>query len=159
MIFVDTWAWIGLAVQRDQYHGIVTAAHALLQQSRRRYVTTDFVLGELISYLYGVGPVEKAEAFIESLFAAFDGGIYRLIHLSDAQFRQGWELRKKYSDKPDISFVDFTSMVVMQDLGISDVFSGDQHFLQVRLSLDSVGRTNGLRSRGGRLPTPLSISV
>jgi predicted nucleic acid-binding protein len=39
----------------------------------------------------------------------------------------------QYHDKPDISFVDFTSMVVMQDLGIVDVFTGDKHFKQVGL--------------------------
>jgi len=37
-------------------------------------------------------------------------------------------MRFKYHDKLDISFVDFTSMVVMQDLGISEVFTGDAHF-------------------------------
>jgi len=34
---------------------------------------------------------------------------------------------------PDISFVDFTSMVVLRDLGIQDVFTGDAHFQQVNL--------------------------
>jgi hypothetical protein len=29
--------------------------------------------------------------------------------------------------------VDFTSMVVMQELGIAEVFSGDEHFVQVNL--------------------------
>lgn len=42
-------------------------------------------------------------------------------------------MRQKYHGKPDISFVDFTSMVVLQDLGITDVFSGDAHFQQVNL--------------------------
>jgi uncharacterized protein len=42
-------------------------------------------------------------------------------------------MRQKYHDKPDISFVDFTSMVVTQDLGITDVFTGDAHFQQVNL--------------------------
>jgi predicted nucleic acid-binding protein len=42
-------------------------------------------------------------------------------------------MRQKYHDKPGISFVDFTSMVVMQDLGIVDVFTGDDHFRQVNL--------------------------
>ncbi len=40
----------------------------------------------------------------------------------------GCQMRFKYHDKLDISFVDFTSMVVMQDLGISEVFTGDAHF-------------------------------
>jgi len=43
-------------------------------------------------------------------------------------------MRQKYHDKPDISFVDFTSIVVKQDLGIIEVFSGDGHFQQVGLS-------------------------
>jgi predicted nucleic acid-binding protein len=32
-----------------------------------------------------------------------------------------------------IVFVDFTSMVVMQDLAITDVFTGDAHFQHVGL--------------------------
>ncbi len=41
------------------------------------------------------------------------------------------KMQQTYHDKPDISFVEFTSMVVMQDLGITDVFTGDAHFQQV----------------------------
>jgi predicted nucleic acid-binding protein len=55
------------------------------------------------------------------------------VHLTPLQFRSAWRLRQKYHDKPDISFVDFTSMVVMQDLGLTDIFTGDVHFKQVNL--------------------------
>ena len=65
--------------------------------------------------------------------AAIDKGAYTLEHLSELQFRRAWHLRQKYQDKPDISFVDFTSMVVLQDLGIVDIFMGDDHFRQVNL--------------------------
>lgn len=74
MIFVDTWAWIALADQTDQYH---VAA--------------------------------------------------------EKQHRRAWQMRQKYHDKPDISFIDFTSMIVMHDLGIAEVFTGDAHFLHVGL--------------------------
>lgn len=133
MIFVDTWAWIGLAVKRDQYHAEIQAEHEQLRKQRRRYVTTDHVLTELITYLYNVGPVTTAEGFINSLLAAIDAGTYRLVQLFQEQFRRAWLLRVKYRDKPDISFVDFTSMVVVQDLGTTDVFTGDAHFEQVGL--------------------------
>jgi uncharacterized protein len=53
--------------------------------------------------------------------------------VAPSQFERAWQMRQKYYDKPDISFVDFTSMVVMQDLGITDVFTGDAHFQQVNL--------------------------
>lgn len=137
-LFVDTWAWVGLAVKRDQYHAAVKAQHRLLRKARRRYVTTDYVLSELITYLYNVGPVATAESFINSLLAAVDAGIHQLIYLSPQQFRRAWQMRQKYRNRPDISFVDFTSMVVMQDLGISEIFTGDAHFLQVGLGFQLV---------------------
>ena len=57
---------------------------------------------------------------------------------------------QRYDDKPDISFVDFTSMVLMQDLGIVDVFTGDAHFLgEPRLSLATLSLLQvGARNRG-----------
>jgi predicted nucleic acid-binding protein len=76
---------------------------------------------------------QQAQGFLNALFAAVDAGTFHLVHMSANQFRRAWELRQKYQDKPDISFVDFTSLVVMQDLGIIEVFTGDAHFLQVGL--------------------------
>ena len=110
MIFVDTWAWIGMAVQRDQHHAVATAEHERLRRAGRKYVTTDYVLGELITYLYGNTPVSQAESFINSLLIAADAGSCLVVHLSAEQFRRAWQMRQKYHDKPDISFVDFTSM-------------------------------------------------
>lgn len=133
MIFVDTWAWVGLALKRDQHHRRVKAQHKALQRAGRRYVTSNFVLSELIAHLYTTLTPDQARTFINNVLASSDTGLYQLIHVSPPQFRRAWQLRQKYHDKPDISFVDFTSMVVMQDLAIVDVFTGDAHFLQVNL--------------------------
>ncbi len=67
-----------------------------------------------------------------------DAGVYVLVTLSPQQFRRAWQLRQKYHDKPDISFVDLTSMVVMQDLGITEVFTGDAPFLHVGMGCQPV---------------------
>jgi predicted nucleic acid-binding protein len=96
-------------------------------------VTTDYVLGETITYLYDALSPTQARGFINTLLAACDTGTYLLVHVSRQQFRRAWQMRQKYQDKPDVSFVDFTSMVAMQDLGITDVFTGDAHFRQVNL--------------------------
>jgi uncharacterized protein len=133
MIFVDTWAWIALLDDKDQHHERAANAHRKLQKRRQKYVTSDYVLNELINSLYSVGPATKAQAAINALLSRADSGTHQLIHVSPQQFRRAWQLRQKYHDKPDISFVDFTSMVVMQDLGITDVFTGDDHFRQVGL--------------------------
>jgi predicted nucleic acid-binding protein len=133
MIFVDSWAWIALADKSDPYHHKAKDQHHKFVQARRPYVTSDYVLSETITYLYDALGAVAAQSFLNTLWAALDTGVYQLVHLSPLQFRRAWQLRQKYQDKPDISFVDFTSMIVMQDLGIGDVFSGDKHFHQVNL--------------------------
>jgi uncharacterized protein len=133
MILVDTWAWLALAVKRDQFHAVAKAAHQRFRPANRKYVTTDYILSELISRLYRAGPATTAQGYVRALLAKADAGDYLLVHVSSDQFRRAWQLRQRYHDKLDISFVDFTSMVVMQDLGITDVFTGDAHFQQVNL--------------------------
>jgi predicted nucleic acid-binding protein len=133
MIFVDSWAWIALADKSDQYHRKAKAEHKKLLGAKQRYVTTDNVLQEIITYLYPAIGAARAQGFISTVLAAVDAGTYLLVHVSPQQFRLAWQMRQQYHDKPDISFVDFTSMVVMQDLGVVDVFTGDDHFRQVNL--------------------------
>ena len=138
LILVDSWAWIALADRSDPYHRVAKSAHKQLRRSRRRYVTSDFILNEVITFLYSAAPVSHAQGYLSSLFAEIDAGTYSLVHVSPDQFRRAWQMRQQYHDKPDISFVDFTSMVVMLDLGLADVFTGDDHFRQVNLSFQLV---------------------
>jgi predicted nucleic acid-binding protein len=138
MILVDTWAWVALADRRDQHHRKAKAAHAKLVQAGRRYVTTDYILGETITYLFPAIGAVQAQAFVDVVLAAADSGQHLMVHVSPTQFRAAWDMRKKFRDKPDISFVDFTSMVVMRDLKITDVFTGDRHFRRVNLGFQLV---------------------
>ena len=133
MILVDTWAWLALAVKGDQFHAIAKAQHQRFRKTNQRYVTSDFILSEVISRLYRTTSAARAEGYIRALLSKVDAGDYLLVHVSPQQFRRAWQMRQKYHDKPDISFVDFTSMVVIQDLGIVDVFTGDDHFRQINL--------------------------
>ena len=87
----------------------------------------------LIDYLYDATPEPQARGFIQGLLAKANTRILQVVHISPESFQLAWQMRQQYDDKPDISFVDFTSMVVMQDLQITDVFSGDSHFRQVNL--------------------------
>jgi predicted nucleic acid-binding protein len=133
MIFVDTWAWLALAYAKDPYHAAAAGQHQQFRIQKRRYVTTDFVLSELMTALFGVLPFGPAKHFMDNLFQAVASGRHRLVFVTPAQFEKAYQLRSTYQDKPAISFVDFTSMVVMQELGITDVFTGDAHFRQVNL--------------------------
>jgi predicted nucleic acid-binding protein len=135
MIFVDTWAWLALAHRRDPYHRMAVEQHRALQKQKVRYVTTNDVLTELMTSLFPVVSFAKARQFMLNVFQSCDTGRYQLVFVSRDQFERAWQLRQRYHDKPKISFVDLTSMVVMQDLAITDVFTGDAHFEQVGLGL------------------------
>jgi uncharacterized protein len=115
------------------YHAAARNHNHKLLKSRRRRVTSDWVIGEVINYLYSAAPVNESQRYIAGIFTAADAGTLQLTYVSPVQFRRAWRMRQKYDDKPEISFVDFTSMVVMKDLGITDVFTGDAHFRQVNL--------------------------
>jgi predicted nucleic acid-binding protein len=131
LIFVDTWAWLALAYAKDPYHQDAAEQHRRFQAGNHRYVTTDFVLNELISALFASVPFEQSRRFMDGLFRSFESGCHRLVFVSPEQFHEAYRLRLTYHDKPGISFVDLTSMVVMRALGLADVFTGDAHFRQV----------------------------
>ena len=91
------------------------------------------MLAETVTPLFGVLNFSKAEQFMLGVFKSIQAGHYQLEPITPSRFERAWQMRRKYHDKPDISFVDFTSMVVMQELGITEVFTGDAHFQQVGL--------------------------
>ena len=130
MVFVDTWAWIALALRHDQHHPAAKTQHAEFVKSGRLYVTTDYVIGELITHLYRTVDANKAEAYVKAIFSGIESGGYRMERVSSERFASAWQLRQRYADKPAISFVDFTSFVTMRELGIQDVFTGDGHFAE-----------------------------
>lgn len=136
VVFIDTWAWIALALKRDQHHESAKQQHRQFVDEGKHYLTTDFILGETITQLYRLMPGNQAEKFITTVLAACDSNTYTLIHVSPAQFQSAWLLRKRFQDKPTISFVDLTSMVVMQERGIKEIFTGDADFQQVNLGFN-----------------------
>ena len=54
-------------------------------------------------------------------------GYLKIERINKMRFRLGKKLRIKYIDKPDISFTDLTTMVVMEELGIKGILTEDKH--------------------------------
>ncbi|MGC9424040.1 type II toxin-antitoxin system VapC family toxin [Vibrio sp.] len=133
---MDTWAWLALANRRDANHEFAKACYAKLTISGYKLITSDYVLDELITALFKNVAFNTALRFIESLLAAINSNRVLLELVTENRFRVAWSLRKKYKDKPDISFTDLTSMVTMQDLTIYKVFTGDAHFEEVNLGFE-----------------------
>ena len=81
-------------------------------------------------------PFEQAKKFIEHLDAAIQTRYLNLERVTRDRFEKAKGLRLKYQDKPDISFTDLTSIVIMQELKISRILTADEHFIQVGMNFE-----------------------
>ncbi|MCK4735375.1 MAG: PIN domain-containing protein [Methanophagales archaeon] len=136
LIFVDTWAWLALSNRKDAHHELAKRSYEEVKAAGYRIVTSDYVLDEVITALFRNVTFANAVQFVESLFAAINGNQIKLERITEARFKVAWSLRKRYQDKPAISFTDLTSFVLMQELWINKVFTGDAHFEEINLGFE-----------------------
>ena len=93
--------------------------------------TSDYVLDELITLLFRRESYDEAVRFLDGLLADSARGTLQIQRLTTERFQAALELRKRFRDKPDISFTDLTTMAVMRELQIIAVVTEDNHFLHV----------------------------
>ena len=111
IIFVDAWAWLALSNKKDISHELAKKWYMEIKTSGYRMITSDYVLDEVITALFKNVAFSGAIEFIESLFTAINDKQVKLERITEKRFKAAWSLRKKYQDKPDISFTDLTSFV------------------------------------------------
>jgi len=134
-IFVDTWGWLALSHRRDNFHQLVKELYLKLRQENTPIYTSYYVLDELISLLFKREDFQYSMKFIEGIFLANEQDILRIEQVTSSRFNSALVLRKKIQDKPNISFTDFTSMIIMQETNIQHILTQDKHFLQVEWDL------------------------
>ncbi len=127
-----------MGYRRDARHGEVTAFYDEQSAAGTRIYTTDFVLDEVITLLFRRAVFAEAVQFMEGVFSAAAEGHLRVQEITPKLFEHAWALRRKYRDKPRISFTDLTSFAVMNELGIRRVITEDEHFTQVGMGYETV---------------------
>lgn len=74
-------------------------------------VTSDFVLDETITSLSAlIGAMDTCQVMEDYVFPSFD-----IIEVDRNTFRKALSLRKKYHEKNEISFTDFTTVALMTE--------------------------------------------
>jgi predicted nucleic acid-binding protein len=142
-VFVDTWGWMALGHRREPRHMEVKRVYRELCRSGIPLYTSDYVLDELITLLFRREVFEEAVRFVEGILAAAVLGQLRIERVTADRFSAAWELRKRFDDKPTISFTDLTSMAIMHERGIHQVLTDDDHFVQVGMGFSSpTGKTH-----------------
>ncbi len=125
-VFVDTMGWYGLVDKRDSAHA--QAAQALAGLGRRLIplVTTDYVLDETATLLKVRGAAHLAVSFFDRVEASRALTVARI---DAGRFALARAYFVKHIDH-GYSFTDVTSFIVMRELGITEVLTKDEHFVE-----------------------------
>lgn len=126
-LFVDSWGWIVLANPKDRDHRDAAVSYRRSERSGG-IVTSDFVLDETFTFLFSRSPHAQAWRYCGSIL---ESGEVKIEAINRERFMRAFELRRRFADKPRISFTDLTSMVLMAELEISEILTADAHFSQV----------------------------
>lgn len=137
-LFIDTWGWLELRDNRSPRHQEVNRHYFDFQQRGGLAYTSDYVLDETITHFFNRLHFKTAVESVEIIQQAISAGFLHLEWITETRFKQALELRRKFDDKPRISFTDLTSMVVMTELGITDVLTEDAHFIQAGFGFNRV---------------------
>ena len=125
MIFLDSGAWVALAVADDKHAQEAKRLQAAI--ARREHgamVTTDFVLDEAATCIRMSVDVEAAAKFVHSILGSAS---VTVVWIDPGKFRAALNLFEQNRDKR-WSFTDCTSFVVMRELGIEQAFAFDRNF-------------------------------
>ena len=137
-IFMDTWGWIALGHHRDPRHLEVKRLYQEHRKAGGTFYTSDYVLDEVVTLLFRREVFGKAVRFMEGIFEGAQQGQLTIERITSERFAAAWRLRKRFQDKPRISFTDLTSMALMQELGLAEILTEDEHFLQVGMEVQRV---------------------
>ncbi len=134
-VFFDTWGWLAIAHRDDRRHAEATSFYREFIFAGGVPVSSDYILAETVSLLRSRTTPKGTESFIDGILAAQQSKRIRIERIGEERWLAAWKLSKKFGDKPDISFVDFTSFAVMKELRITEALTADRHYELIGMGL------------------------
>ena len=123
-VFVDSAAWCAIANRRDAAHARAATEMKRLLEDGALLVTSDYVVDESCTVLKARAGARAAIKLLDQLELTH-GIAFEWIGLD--RFDSARAIFRKHADQ-GFSFTDCTSFVVMEELGITDALTTDQHF-------------------------------
>ncbi|MEW5870286.1 MAG: PIN domain-containing protein [Chloroflexota bacterium] len=132
-LFVDTSAWDAIEDGGDKNHAAAMHFKAHVSDDYI-LVTTDYILDETYTLLLLNIGHQRTLAFHEKIVELEKGGILQIVHISELLREDAWKIFERFDTDKFWSFTDCTSLAVIQELNIEEVFAFDHHFDQMGLS-------------------------
>lgn len=128
-ILVDTGAWYAIADTADRRHKEASRFY-IDQVPNSSLVTTDLILAETWTLLNSHLGRFPAITFWETLRETRTP----ILTIDQVDLEASWRITQAFPDQT-FSFVDCTTFVLMERLGINEAFTFDTHFLTYRYGL------------------------
>jgi predicted nucleic acid-binding protein len=135
-IFVDSGAWIALAVAEDAHHQTATAFYTRLLHQPQRLVTTNLVVAEAYEVIRRFGGHSSAVFFLQRIRQS---ARLRKIYSDLILEKEAEGILERYDDQR-FSYVDAVSFALMASRQISEAFAFDHHFETAGFTLAPLGR-------------------
>lgn len=130
-VFVDSGAWIALALSQDPLHERALEQWALLEGAGAKLHTSVPVVVETFTFLDRNATRDAALAWKESIHAP---GIVKILPCELRDLEQSWEYFRR-AGLHKLSAVDATSFVIMKRARIRFAYTFDHHFAAVGFRL------------------------
>jgi predicted nucleic acid-binding protein len=130
-VFIDTAFVFALINQRDDWHDRAVHWSRLLETERSPLLTTDFILMEIGDGLAAVHSRQHAAQVIQTFRTS---AFIEIVPASRSLIEDALLMYQTRADK-DWGMTDCSSLVVMQERGITDALTVDRHFQQAGFAL------------------------
>ncbi len=124
MIFIDTGAFVGRFLKKDQYNEEATLRWTRLSNLREVCFNSNFILDETVTLLARRAGYQFAAERARQLYSSLE---LQILRPSIPEELAALELFEKFADQK-ISFTDCVSFVLMRQFQIKKAFSFDAHF-------------------------------
>ena len=129
-VFVDTGAFVALAIDRDEHGPRAREIARRLTQGRYDLITSNFVVAEVHAFVL----VRAGRDIALRTLREIESPGRTIIRVNEGHELRARDILTRYHDK-DFTLVDAMSFAVMERLGISTAFAFDHHFQQFGFQL------------------------
>ena len=130
-VFVDSGAWIALALSRDPLHTQARAQWDLLQGAGAKLHTSVAIVIETFTFLDRNANRDVALTWKDSIYKL---GTVKILPCELRDLEQSWEYFRR-ADLHKLSAVDATSLAIMRRARIRLAYAFDHHFAVVGFRL------------------------
>lgn len=126
VLFLDTQGWVTVLNSADTLYAVANSEWKRLRDAGYTVLLTDWIIAETGN---GLARTAARHAFAETVRSVLGDPLVRLVYVTEELLARGLIL---YRQRPDKTWglVDCVSFLVMQDAGVTEAFTNDDHFTQ-----------------------------